>query len=309
VRFVGIRHGAETVIGRLFVDNTVAEVAEAAEFYADLPDWLRQAASLPGGRCYRTEIDEVPAVPASARVLCVGLNYRLHAEEAGLPIPEHPAFFGRWTVSLVADGAPVAVPSNEPGLDWEVELAAVVGRPLSGVCPDEALAGVFGYAAFNDLSARRHQMHSPLWTLGKNADGSGPFSAVVTADEVGDPRVGLRLLTRVNGETVQDASTADMIFPVGDLLAYLSEVMTLHPGDVIATGTPHGVGFKRTPPRYLRNGDTVGVEIERIGSVSNHIVANAAASPGRRTLRVRDRHPAAGPLTWLTDGARPLGGV
>ena len=310
MRFVGVRHGAQTVIGRLFVDNSVAEVAEAAEFYADLPDWLAQAASLPGGRSYRTEIDEVPAVPASARVLCVGLNYRSHAEEAGLPIPEHPAFFGRWTVSLVADGTPVPVPSSEPGLDWEVELAAVVGRPLAGVAPDQALAGVFGYAAFNDLSARRHQMHSPLWTLGKNADRSGPFSAVVTADEVGDPRVGLRLRTRVNGETVQNASTADMIFPVGELLAYLSEVMTLNPGDVIATGTPQGVGFKRTPPRYLRGGDTVGVEIERVGSVSNRIVGTGeSASPGRRTLRVRDRHPAAGPVTWLTGGAGPRRGA
>jgi 2-keto-4-pentenoate hydratase/2-oxohepta-3-ene-1,7-dioic acid hydratase in catechol pathway len=188
VKFVGVRHGTQTVIGRLFVDNTVAEVADAAEFYADLPGWLPQAASLLGGRSYRTEIEEVPAVPASARVLCVGVNYRSHAEEAGLPIPEHPAFFGRWTVSLVADGTPVPVPPSEPGLDWEVELAAVVGRPLAAVAPDQALAGVFGYAAFNDLSARRHQMHSPLWTLGKNADRSGPFSAVATADEVGDPR-------------------------------------------------------------------------------------------------------------------------
>jgi 2,4-diketo-3-deoxy-L-fuconate hydrolase len=295
VRFVGIRQGAQTVIGRLFDDNTVAEVAEAAEFYADLPGWTTHAASLPGGRSYRIEIEEVPAVPPSARVLCVGLNYRLHAEESGLAIPEYPAFFGRWTVSLVAGGTSVPVPPSEPGLDWEVELAAVVGRPLAGVAPDQALAGVFGYAAFNDLSARRHQMHSPLWTLGKNADNSGPFSAVVTADEVGDPRVGLRLLTRVNGEIVQDASTADMIFPVGELLAYLSEVMTLNPGDVIATGTPQGVGFKRTPPRYLRVGDTVGVEIERIGSVSNRIVGSGEPASGRQGLRVRDRHPAAGP--------------
>jgi 2-keto-4-pentenoate hydratase/2-oxohepta-3-ene-1,7-dioic acid hydratase in catechol pathway len=241
-------------------------------------------------------------------VLCVGLNYRLHAEEAGLPVPEHPAFFGRWTVSLVADGTPVPVPSSEPGLDWEVELAAVVGRPLAGVTPDQALAGVFGYAAFNDLSARRHQMHSPLWTLGKNADSSGPFSAVVTADEVGDPSSGLRLLTRVNGEIVQDASTADMIFPVGQLLAYLTEVMTLNPGDVIATGTPRGVGFKRTPPRYLRAGDTVGVEVERVGSVSNRIVGSATTAR-RPALRVRDRHPAAGPVASLAGGAGPRGGA
>jgi 2,4-didehydro-3-deoxy-L-rhamnonate hydrolase len=306
VKFVGMRQGSLTVIGRLFADDTVAEVAEAADFYADLQGWLAQAAALPGGRRYRREIDEVPAVPASARVLCVGLNYRKHAEEAGLSIPEHPAFFGRWTVSLVTDGTPVPVPPSEPGLDWEVELAAVVGQRLAGVDADRALAGVFGYAAFNDLSARRHQMHSRLWTLGKNADRSGPFSAVVTADEVGDPRAGLRLRTRVNGETVQDASTADMIFPVGELLAYLSEVMTLNPGDVIATGTPQGVGFKREPPRYLCPGDTVEVEIERVGAVSNRIVRpDELTTAGGRPLRVRDRHPAAGPVTALASGAGP----
>ena len=208
-----------------------------------------------------------------ARVLCVGLNYRLHAAEAGLPIPEHPAFFGRWTVSLVSGGTPVPVPLGEPGLDWEVELAAIVGRPLSRVDPETALGGVLGYAAFNDLSAREHQMHSRLWTLGKNADLSGPFSSVVTADEVGDPRSGLRLLTRVNGEVVQDGDTKDMIFSVGEILSYLSEVMTLNPGDVITTGTPQGVGFKLTPPRYLGPGDTVEVEIDRVGAVSNPIIA------------------------------------
>ena len=136
-----------------------------------------------------------------------------------------------------------------------------------------ALSGVLGYAVFNDLSAREHQMHSRLWTLGKNADRSGPLSAVVTADEVGDPADGLRLRTRVNGETVQDASTADMIFSVGEILAYLSEVMTLRPGDIIATGTPQGVGFKRTPARYLGPGDVVEVEIERIETVTNPIVS------------------------------------
>jgi 2,4-didehydro-3-deoxy-L-rhamnonate hydrolase len=292
VRFVGLRRAGQTVIGRVFGDGTVAEVAEATEFYADLEAWLSHARSLPGGRWERKQSDEVPAVPAAARVLCVGLNYRSHAEEAGLPIPEHPAIFGRWTVSLVCDGTPVPVPPGEPGLDWEVELAAVVGRPLARVDAETALAGVFGYAAFNDLSAREHQMHSRLWTLGKNADRSGPFSAVVTADEVGDPREGLHLATRVNGETVQNASTADMIFPVGRILSYLSEVMTLNPGDVIATGTPQGVGFKRTPPRYLVPGDVVEVEIERVGAVSNPIVSLDAGSTADVPVRGESTAPA-----------------
>lgn len=276
MKLVGIRDGLWTVVGRLFDDGTVAPLAEATEFYADLERWKARAAALQGGERCRDEITEVPAVPPAARVLCVGLNYRLHADEAGLPMPEHPAFFGRWTVSLVSGGVQVPVPAGEPGLDWEVELAAIVGRPLHRVDADAALAGVLGYAAFNDLSARTHQMHSRLWTLGKNADRSGPFSPIVTADEVGDPGAGLRLRTRVNGELVQDGSTSDMIFSVGGILAYLSEVMTLNPGDVVTTGTPDGVGFKRTPPRFLGAGDVVEVEIERVGTVTNLIVAQAA---------------------------------
>jgi 2,4-diketo-3-deoxy-L-fuconate hydrolase len=272
VRLIGVGDGKRTVIGRVFDDSTVAEVAEATEFYADVDRWLAHAATLTGGQSDRGEVNEVPAVPPAARVLCVGLNYRLHADEAGLPIPEHPAFFGRWTASLVSTGTPVPVPLGEPGLDWEVELAAVVGKPIARADPDTALAGVLGYAAFNDLSARQHQMHSRLWTIGKNADRSGPLSAIVTADEVGDPRNGLRLQTRVNAEIVQDGSTADMIFTVGELLGYLSEVMTLNPGDLVTTGTPQGVGFKRTPPRYLNPGDLVEVEVERIEAVTNPIV-------------------------------------
>lgn len=279
VKLIGIRDGLWTVVGRLFDDGTVADLAEATEFYADLDHWMARASALPGGRRRREEIDEVPAVPPAARVLCVGLNYRLHAVEAGLPIPEHPAFFGRWTASLVSGGTPVPVPFDEPGLDWEVELAAIVGRPLARVQADAALAGVLGYAAFNDLSARRHQMHSPLWTLGKNADRSGPISPIVTADEVGDPGSGLRLQARVNGEVVQDGSTADMIFSVGEILGYVSEVMTLNPGDVVSTGTPAGVGFKREPPRYLGPGDVVEVEIDRIGVLATPVVGADGVVP------------------------------
>jgi 2,4-didehydro-3-deoxy-L-rhamnonate hydrolase len=282
VRLIGIRNDLRTTIGRLFDDGTVAPLAEATEFYADLNRWTASAAALAGGNLRRDEIEEAPAVPPAARVLCVGLNYRLHAEEAGLPLPEHPAFFGRWTVSLVPGGAAVPVPAGEPGLDWEVELAAVIGRPLACVDADGALAGVLGYAAFNDLSARTYQMHSRLWTLGKNADRSGPLSPVVTADEVGDPGAGLRLQTRVNGEVVQDGRTSDMIFSVGAILAYLSEVMTLNPGDVVTTGTPEGVGFKRTPPRFLVPGDVVEVEIERVGAVRNPIVAGPLDATGGR---------------------------
>lgn len=272
MRFIGVRDGRPVRMARLFEDGTIADVAEVGDFYADLPAALAAAAALTGGDRPRAEVLEAPAVPPSARVLCVGLNYRRHADEAGMKLPEHPAIFGRWTASLVPDGTPAPVPPGEPGWDWEVELAAVVGRPLKGATAQEALAGVFGYAAFNDLSARTHQLHSRLWTVGKNADASGPISPITTADQAGDPGTGWRLTTVVNGEIMQDGSTADMVFGVGELLAYLSEVMTLNPGDVIATGTPDGVGFKRTPPRYLGPGDSVTVTVEHVGSVTTPVV-------------------------------------
>ncbi len=258
-------------MARLFEDQTLAPVAQVRDFYDDLAGSLAAAAAIPGGTQARADVTEVPALPPSARVLCVGLNYRMHADEAGMRVPEHPAVFGRWTASLIASGVAAPVPVGEPGWDWEVELAAIVGRPLKGATPDEALAGVFGYAAFNDLSARTHQLHSRLWTVGKNADASGPISEIVTADQTGDPGDGWRLTTRLNGETMQDGSTADMVFGVGELLAYLSEVMTLNPGDVIATGTPDGVGFKRTPPRFAVAGDVVEVAVEGVASVTTPI--------------------------------------
>jgi 2-keto-4-pentenoate hydratase/2-oxohepta-3-ene-1,7-dioic acid hydratase in catechol pathway len=208
----------------------------------------------------------------------MGLNYHSHAAETGLPPPKYPPIFGRWTASLVVGGTPVPVPPGERGLDWEGELAVVVGAQMTDVDEDTAMRGVFGYAAFNDLSARRAQGASAQWTLGKNADRSGPIGPVVTADEVGDPAAGLRLVTRVNGEVVQDGDTSDMIFPVGRILSYLSRTLTLNPGDVLITGTPAGVGYTRTPPRYLVPGDVVEVEIERVGSVRNP-VTDASARP------------------------------
>ncbi len=212
-------------------------------------------------------------VPDGARILCLGLNYRAHAAEGKFDPPEYPMIFGRWTASLTTDGSPVAVPVDEKGLDWEAEIAAVVGATISVADADTARAAVFGYAAFNDLSARRAQKLTAQWTLGKNADDSGPMGDVVTADEVGDLRDGLRVRAIVNGETMQDGNTRNMIFELGEVLALVSRTMTLHPGDIIVTGTPEGVGYVRTPPILLNDGDVVTIDIERIGSVSSLIVA------------------------------------
>ena len=161
---------------------------------------------------------------------------------------------------------------NEPGLDWEGEVAAVVGAPLTDVDEATALAGVLGYAAFNDLTARTAQKLTAQWTLGKNGDRSGPMGPLVTADETGSPADGWRVRTRVNGETVQDGNTRDMIFGVGDLLSRISRTFTLQPGDVIATGTPEGVGYVRTPPWLLHPGDVVEVEIDHLGTIRTPVV-------------------------------------
>ncbi|WP_044514934.1 fumarylacetoacetate hydrolase family protein [Mycolicibacterium septicum] len=210
-------------------------------------------------------LTEIPVVPMSARVLCVGLNYRAHASEGGFVVPQQPTLFGRFTASLSVAGVAAPIPANEPGLDWEGEIAAYVGARLVDADAETARRAVLGYSTFLDLTARTAQKLSSQWTLGKNGDRSGPLGPLVTADEVGDLRDGLRLQTRVNGITVQDANTQDMIFEVGELLSLISRTLTLHPGDVIATGTPEGVGYVRNPPWFLVDGDVVEVEVDKLG--------------------------------------------
>lgn len=271
MRLVGLRQSGRVVVARVDDSGKPHPLAPAEEFWADPDRWRADAIGDGGGAGAGDLL--VPAIPPSARIICIGLNYREHAKEGNWPEPEHPTVFARWAASLAVDGAPVRVPPGEDGLDWEGELAVVVGRTLSRASRDEAAAAVFGYAPFNDLTARRAQRLTTQWTLGKNADGSGPLGAIVTADEVGEiDGDGLLITTTVNGETMQSARTNDMIFPVPELLEFLSGYMTLRPGDVVATGTPAGVGYARKPPRLLRAGDQVTVEIERVGAVRTPVV-------------------------------------
>ena len=204
--------------------------------------------------------------------------------EGPFSIPEHPTVFGRWTPSLAVSDHEVAVPVDEEGLDWEAELLTVVGTSLSVASREEAADGVFGYACFNDITARRAQKLTTQWTIGKNVDSSGAMSELVTLDEAADPASGLRITARVNGELTQDARTDQMIFPVPDLLAFLSRSFTLRPGDLIATGTPSGVGYARTPPWLLHAGDSVEVAIESIGSVRSRVVDLPGAAASRRPV-------------------------
>ena len=214
----------------------------------------------------------LPIGPAG-KIICVGLNYALHAKEGGHPIPTYPSFFLRVPTSLVAAGAPVIRPKSSVQLDYECELAIVIGKRGRHVPEEQALAHVFGYTLFNDVSVRDFQRKTSQWTPGKNFDGTGPLGPwVVTADALPPGASGLRIMTRVNGETMQDSNTADMIFSTAKTIAFLTEFMTLEPGDVIATGTPSGVAHARKPPAWMKAGDKVEVEVDGIGVLANPIV-------------------------------------
>ncbi|MDQ2739950.1 MAG: fumarylacetoacetate hydrolase family protein [Actinomycetota bacterium] len=273
MKLIGYRTATGGAIGRLDGDSKVVPLGDLGDFWADPSRFIQPS---PETVIDIAELTLFPPVPPTARVLCVGLNYPEHVAEGTFQRPTHPAVFGRWTRSLTVSGTPAPIPIGEQGLDWEGELAAVIGRESKDVSAVEGLAAVFGYAAFNDLTARDTQHRTTQWTVGKNADQSGPMSEIITADEVGDPADGLRIVTRVNGEIMQDGTTADMIFSVGEIVSYLSKTMTLYPGDLIVTGTPNGVGYARRPPRFLQPGDEVTVEIDRVGAVRTPIVAAPA---------------------------------
>jgi len=229
-------------------------------------------------RSLRGESNTVPlsgvrlAYPvASRKIVAVGLNYKDHAIEAGLKIPSVPLCFAKFTSSLSGPFDPIQLPAEDSQVDFEGELGVLIGQKARRVAESDAIGHVAGYVVFNDISARRWQFDDGQWTRGKSCDTfapNGPF--LVTADEVPDPGA-LRITTRLNGEIMQDSNTNQLIFNIPKIVSYFSHSFTLDPGDLIATGTPAGVGFSRKPPVYLNDGDVVEVEIERIGRISNRV--------------------------------------
>jgi len=220
------------------------------------------------------QLELLPPVPRPGKIVAVGRNYADHAKETGIDPFEQPRIIAKLPSSVLAPGSAVVRPESVRKLDFEVELAVVIGRPAHRVDEAAALSHVAGYTVLDDVSAREFQFDvAPAQTtFAKSMDGFAPMGPwLATADEVGDPQ-SLTLRTWVNGELLQDASTADMLFPVAALIAYVSRYMTLEPGDVLATGTPAGVGVFRQPPRYLQPGDRVRMEISRVG-VLEHAVA------------------------------------
>jgi acylpyruvate hydrolase len=212
-------------------------------------------------------------VPMPSKIIGIGLNYREHVLESKENTPEHPTVFAKFPNCLIGPGESIVLPRASTSVDYEGELAVVIGRRARNVSEADALDYVGGYAPFNDVSARDFQHHTSQWTIGKTFDTFGPMGpALVTADEIPNPQA-LMLRLSIDGEVLQEASTDLMIFSVAFLVAHLSTVMTLEPGDIIATGTPGGVGGSRQPPRYLRAGETVRVEIEGLGVLESPVVA------------------------------------
>ena len=212
-----------------------------------------------------------PPIPDPEKIICLGLNYRSHAEEIGFKIPEHPILFAKYRNTLGGPASPIILPALSQEIDYEGELAVVIGKQCKHVPEGEALDYVAGYMALNDVSARDLQFRTGQWLSGKTLDTFAPCGPALVIGEISDPQ-NLAITTRINGQVMQQGSTRDMIFSVAYSIAYISQLMTLEPGDIISTGTPEGVGFQRKPPVYLQPGDTVEVSIEKIGSLKNPVV-------------------------------------
>ena len=207
------------------------------------------------------------------KIVCVGLNYRDHAEEQGVPLPEAPLLFAKWQNTLIGPGDPIVIPPIVTKCDYEAELGVVIGARVRDVSAENALEAVAGYICLNDVSARDLQFADSQWTRGKSPDTFCPVGPrLVPRDEVADPqRLAIRAI--LNGEVMQESSTSNMVFGVADVIAYVTQVITLEPGDLIATGTPAGVGVFRKPPVFMQPGDEITIEIEGLGSLTNPVAA------------------------------------
>ncbi len=216
----------------------------------------------------------LPPIPDPAKIVCVGLNYRDHAAESGAPLPKEPVLFSKYATALVGPDEPIVLPPVSQEVDYEAELVIVVGRRGRHLSKEAAAGHIAGYTIGHDVSARDWQLKKDgrQWMIGKTFDTFAPLGPeLVTADEVGDPHA-LAIRLRLNGETMQDSNTRQLIFPTPEVVAYLSQVFTLEPGDLIFTGTPSGVGFARKPPVFLKAGDVVEIEIEKLGILRNPVV-------------------------------------
>ncbi|HEY1221770.1 MAG: fumarylacetoacetate hydrolase family protein [Bryobacteraceae bacterium] len=282
MRFVTIQRDGDTEPGVLLdgrvipingsgLSSVLEVIAGGADAQTQVRRWIGGPASSHG--LDPAVLTFAAPIPRPPKLICIGLNYRDHAAESKLAIPEVPTMFAKFSTAVIGPGQPIVLPRNSAKPDYEAEFAVVIGRRGRHVAENDWRDYVFGYTILNDVSARDFQMATSQWMIGKTFDTFAPFGpAIVTADEIADPH-NLHISLTLNGETMQDSSTGNLIFKLPQLIAYLSSVFTLEPGDVIATGTPAGVGFARKPPRWLRPGDEVRIRIEGLGELVNPVVA------------------------------------
>jgi 2-keto-4-pentenoate hydratase/2-oxohepta-3-ene-1,7-dioic acid hydratase in catechol pathway len=244
---------------------------------ADAMDRVTRCLDRPPGsdRFPAASVNLLAPIQRPPKIICIGLNYRDHAAESKLAVPETPTVFSKYATSVIGPGAPIVLPKASTKPDYEAEFAVVIGKGGRHIPEDEWEDYVFGYTIVNDVSARDFQMATTQWMIGKTFDTFCPMGpAIVTKDEIEDPH-NLAISLSIGGETLQSSNTGNLIFRIPKLIAYLSSVFTLEPGDIISTGTPAGVGFARTPPRYLKAGDEVRVQVEGIGELVNPVVMEA----------------------------------
>lgn len=284
MRLVTFQQNGTERLGVVAGDSVVDLSQAAPDLPRDLVALIRagknafsaaERAAMAAPAAARVPLDKVkflPPVPQPGKIICLGLNYVDHATEGGHAKPSYPSFFMRVATSLTAHGEPIVRPPCSTQLDYEAELAVVVGRRARHVREADALAIVAGYSCFNDGSIRDYQRKTAQWTIGKNFDRTGGFGPwMVTPDGLPAGAAGLSIQSRLNGQVMQNANTRDMLFPVAETIVLLTECLTLEPGDVIVMGTPAGVGHARKPPVWMKQGDTIEIEIEGIGVLSNPI--------------------------------------
>lgn len=287
MKFISFKHRQDAEqyrVGILLDEDTIAdfthlisaddlrpdEVLSCYDLATGMPDRIKaEFSNLPV--VGRSSVHLSSPIPRPGKIICIGLNYRDHAEESGMAIPTSPIIFSKFGTCVIGSGEAIRIPDGGDQVDYEAELAVVIGRTAKNVSPPEAMEYVFGYTNFNDVSARDFQFADGQWQRGKSCDTFAPMGpAVVTADTMPDPH-NLNIRFRLNGETLQDSNTCQLIFKTPELIEFLSRVITLEPGDVIATGTPPGVGFARKPPIFMKPGDIAEVEIDHLDTLTNPV--------------------------------------
>jgi acylpyruvate hydrolase len=278
MRLVTIRTANGTRAGRVDGDQVTELGAPDVGSLLRDPDWRGVAAAGTGPARPLADADLATLVPRPSKVICLGLNYASHIRETGGELPKYPTLFPKFAGTLIGARDPILLPRASEQVDFEVELGVVIGRPARHVNGDEAAAAIAGYTVVNDVSVRDYQNHTSQWLAGKTFEHTTPVGpALVTLDELGGGGADLAVRCEVDGQVMQDSRTSDLLFGPSEIIAYVSEIITLEPGDLIATGTPAGVGAARTPPVWLRPGQVVRTVVEGVGECLNRCLPEPAA--------------------------------